>query len=118
MDASPVIAITQTSKVSDYVDSVRQAGGDPYVVGVGSTSVDDVIRGAAGVLLTGGGDVLPSLYGQPPDGSFSAAEPGRDEFELELARRAFDADIPVFAICRGVQVLNVARGGTLVQHIP
>src|SRR6185436_17164902 len=50
--------------------------------------------------------------------TFDAAEPGRDAFEMDLVRRALDADLPVFAICRGIQVLNVARGGTLLQDIP
>ena len=114
----PVIAITRTSKVADYEESVRRAGGQPWVIEAGTDSLDDVLARASGVLLSGGGDVLPSLYGESTHPSFSAAEPGRDEYELELIRRAFDADIPLFAICRGVQVLNVARGGTLVQDIP
>jgi putative glutamine amidotransferase len=66
----------------------------------------------------GGGDVLPHIYGAAAHATFDAAEQGRDEFELELVRRAVEADIPLFAICRGIQVLNVARGGTLVQDIP
>jgi putative glutamine amidotransferase len=71
-----------------------------------------------GVLLTGGGDVDPVLYGEDRHPTISDAEPGRDEFEIDLARRAMDANIPLLAICRGSQVLNVAAGGTLVQDIP
>ena len=71
-----------------------------------------------GLLLTGGGDVDPALYGEDRHPATDDAEPGRDEFEIDLARRAMDADLPVLAICRGAQVLNVAAGGTLVQDIP
>jgi putative glutamine amidotransferase len=70
------------------------------------------------VLLTGGGDVDPVLYGEDRHPTISDAEPGRDEFEIDLARRAMEADLPLLAICRGAQVLNVAAGGTLVQDIP
>ena len=81
---------------------------------------DDVDSiGVDGLLLTGGGDVLPSIYGERRASRRSiAAEPGRDEYELELVRRAVEADLPLLAICRGIQVLNVARGGTLIQDIP
>ena len=65
-----------------------------------------------------GGDVLPTMYGAIAHPTFDAAEPGRDEYEIELVRLALAADLPVFAICRGIQVLNVARGGTLIQDIP
>jgi putative glutamine amidotransferase len=61
---------------------------------------------------------LPSIYGEAAHPTYSAAEPGRDDYELELTRRALDADLPLLAICRGIQVLNVARGGSLVQDIP
>ena len=71
-----------------------------------------------GLLLTGGGDVDPILYGEERHESVRDAEPGRDRFEIDLARRAMDADLPMLAICRGSQVLNVAAGGTLVQDIP
>lgn len=111
------IAITACSKLHDYEESVRRAGGVPRVVGAGSTSPADALRDAGGLLLTGGGDVDPQLYGETPHRTFDAAEAGRDAFEIELVRRAFEADLPVFAICRGIQLLNVARGGTLVQDI-
>ena len=69
-------------------------------------------------MLTGGGDVDPALYGETPHGTFEAAETGRDAFEIALARAAVKSGIPFLAICRGMQVLNVAMGGTLVQDIP
>ena len=71
-----------------------------------------------GLLLTGGGDVDPVLYGDERHPTVEDAEPGRDEFEIDLARRAMAGDLPLLAICRGAQVLNVAAGGTLVQDIP
>ena len=69
-------------------------------------------------MLTGGGDVDPSLYGEAPHETFHASEAGRDAYEIALIRAAFEAGLPIFAICRGMQVLNVALGGTLVQDIP
>ena len=114
----PTIAITPCSKLPDYEESVRRAGGDVRELNRAADSPADVVQGVQGVLLTGGGDVLPSIYGAVPHATFDPAEPGRDEYEIELVRRAIEADVPVFAICRGIQVLNVARGGTLIQHIP
>ena len=114
----PRIAIAPCSKMHDYEESVRRAGGDVYVVAPDRESPMDIVAKSDGILLAGGGDVQPSMYGQTAHGSFDAAEAGRDDFELELVRLATEADVPLFAICRGIQVLNVARGGTLVQHIP
>ena len=114
----PVIAISRNKQLHDYEEAVRRAGGEGRLLDVAAAAPADVIRGVDGLLLTGGGDVLPSLYGVEAHPTFSAAEEGRDAYELELVKRALDADLPVFAICRGIQVLNVARGGTLVQDIP
>src|SRR3954466_11338198 len=113
----PRISIAPCSKLHDYEESVRRAGGDVHLVTAEESAMDVVAR-SAGILLAGGGDVLPAIYGHDPHASFDAAEAGRDEFELELVRLATEADVPVLAICRGIQVVNVARGGTLVQHIP
>lgn len=114
----PLIAIAPCRTRPDYEESIRRAGGDPQVLDRPADSPADVVRRFDAVLLTGGGDVHPSLYGEPTHPSFSAAEEGRDEYEMELVQRAMEADLPVLAICRGLQVLNVARGGTLVQDIP
>ena len=114
----PVIAIAPCSKLPDYEESVRRGGGSVHVLDRTADAPADVIAGVDGLLLTGGGDVLPSLYGEEAHPTFSAAESGRDAYEIELVRLALEADIPVLAICRGVQVLNVARGGTLIQDIP
>ena len=114
----PIIAIAPNKKLHDYEEAVRRAGGEPRVLDLATDSPADVIRSVGGLLLSGGGDVLPSIYGAAAHPTFDAAEAGRDSYELELVRRALEADLPVFAICRGIQVLNVARGGTLVQDIP
>jgi putative glutamine amidotransferase len=114
----PIIAIAPSAKLPDYEESVRRAGGDVRVLDRGSDHASDVIASVDGLLLIGGGDVQPSLYGAAPHPTFAPAEPGRDEYEMELVRRAIDAYLPLLAICRGIQVLNVARGGTLIQDIP
>ena len=75
------------------------------------------MRKAAGILLAGGGDVDPAIYRERAHPSFDAAEPGRDAYEIDLIRLADEADVPMLAICRGIQVVNVALGGTLVQDI-
>jgi putative glutamine amidotransferase len=113
----PIIGVTRCSRLDDYVASVEQAGGRARVLEVGE-SPRKVLNEIDGVLLTGGGDVDPVLYREERHPSVEDAEPGRDEFELDLVRRAMDADLPVLAICRGAQVLNVAAGGTLLQDIP
>src|SRR6476659_2977588 len=113
----PLIGITRCSKLDDYVASVEQAGAKVRVLEV-SDSPRALVGVLNGVVLTGGGDVDPVLYGEERHESVEDAEPGRDEFEIDLARRAVAADLPLMAICRGAQVLNVANGGTLVQDIP
>jgi len=112
-----LIAVSQNRRMTDYLESIRRAGGDPVEVGGDETPAAIVAR-AGGILLTGGGDVDPALYGEAPHSSYEAAEPGRDAFEIALARAAIEADVPLLAICRGMQVVNVAGGGTLVQDIP
>jgi putative glutamine amidotransferase len=114
----PVIAIAPCSKPHDYEAAIERAGGEILRLDRGVHRPADVITSAAGLMLPGGGDILPSLYGEAAHPAFSAAESGRDDYELELVRRALEANLPVLGICRGVQVLNVACGGSLVQHIP
>jgi len=113
----PIIGVTRCSKLEDYVASVEAAGGRPRVLEV-SDSPRKVLGEIHGLVLTGGGDIDPVFYGEDRHETVEDAEPGRDEFELDLARRAVEADLPVLAICRGAQVLNVAFGGSLVQDIP
>ena len=113
-----LIAIAQNRKMEDYLESVRRAGGEPVEVVVGGEDPQHLLRRVDGLMLTGGGDVDPTLYGETPHTTFEAAETGRDAFEIALARAAVASGIPLLAICRGMQVLNVAMGGTLVQDIP
>ena len=117
MANEPVIGVSRCSKLDDYVASVERSGARVRVLEV-SESPRTVLGVIDGVLLTGGGDFDPAFYGEARHESIQDAEPGRDEFELDLARRAMEGDVPVLAICRGAQVLNVAAGGTLVQDIP
>jgi putative glutamine amidotransferase len=114
----PRIAVTPCRRPADYDAAVRQAGGDPWVPSIGADDPNAVVRQVDGVLLTGGDDVDPALFGEPPHPAFEPAEPGRDAFELALVREALASNVPVLAICRGLQVLNVALGGTLIQDIP
>jgi putative glutamine amidotransferase len=113
----PTIGVTRCSRLDDYLSSVERAGGRARVLDV-SESPRKVVDELDGLLLTGGGDIDPVLYGDERHPTVEDAEPGRDEFEIDLARRAMAADLPLLAICRGAQVLNVAAGGTLVQDIP
>jgi putative glutamine amidotransferase len=105
--------------MADYLESVRRAGGEPIEVDAGGAEAPPaIVARVAGVMLTGGGDVDPALFGEAAHATFEAAEPGRDAFEIALARAAVEAGVPLFAICRGMQALNVAMGGSLVQDIP
>jgi putative glutamine amidotransferase len=116
-DHPPTIGITRCSKLEDYVASIEQTGARARVLEV-TESPRKVLDEVDGILLTGGGDVDPVFYGEERHPATHDAEPGRDEFEIDLARRALTGDVPLLAICRGAQVMNVAAGGTLVQDIP
>jgi putative glutamine amidotransferase len=104
--------------MADYLESVRRAGGEPVELHYQRDQVGEVVGRVNALLLTGGGDVNPSLYGEAPHATFQPSEPGRDEYEIALVQAATRAGLPIFAICRGMQLLNVALGGTLVQDIP
>lgn len=101
----------------DYIDALTKAGAEVRVM-EGAADAGDALQGVDGVLLTGGRDIDPTLYAEERHPATQDAEPGRDELELALARRALATNVPLLAICRGVQVLNVAAGGSLVQDIP
>ena len=112
-----VIGITACRKLEDYRQSIIHVGGEPRILDA-SMPVEQALAGIDALMLTGGGDVAPSRYGQTAHATVVEAEPGRDEFEIALVVAARARQLPIFAICRGVQVLNVACGGTLVQDIP
>ncbi len=108
---------------ADYACAVYLAGGLPLVAvpsmecGNASKIAAEMCSLARGLVLTGGSDILPDLFGAPPHPKLGAVDPVRDQFELALAGAAMQADLPVLAICRGMQVLNVAAGGGLIQDI-
>jgi putative glutamine amidotransferase len=104
-----------------YIDAVQAAGAvalmvppDPWV----EQHPDDVLEGLDGLVLTGGADIDPSTYGAERHPKTVNTRPDRDRAEIALALRALERDLPVLGICRGMQLLNVALGGTLIQHLP
>lgn len=103
----------------DYVRSVEQEGGLPLVLAPGRAGdAKELLKRLDALVLTGGDDVDPAFYGEQPHTSVRGLVHERDEFELALVREALERDLPLLAICRGHQVLNVAVGGTLIQDIP
>jgi putative glutamine amidotransferase len=100
-----------------YTDMVAAAGGLPVLLPP-LPGVAGVLARLDGLILSGGGDLDPASYGAARDPACGPANPDRDNAELELARHALDAALPVLGICRGMQVINVALGGTLIQHLP
>ena len=104
----------------DYVRSVRQAGGVPLLLPVDEDSrrAEALWEALDGILISGGNDVTPMLYGERIGRYCGPLDPRRDGFELALARKAVEQDLPLLCICRGMQVLNVALGGTLYQDLP
>ncbi len=103
----------------EYLRSLEGAGAVPMALPARpACDAGRVLDGLDGLLLSGGADVDPALYGQDPHPALRRIERERDEFELALVREALRRDRPVLAICRGQQVLNVAMGGTLHQDIP
>jgi gamma-glutamyl-gamma-aminobutyrate hydrolase PuuD len=102
---------------ASYADSVAAAGGEPVLLPTGAVSAEVVAR-LDGLVLAGGADVDPARYGRAPGSQTTVVRPERDESELAVLQAALDRDLPVLAICRGMQLLNVALGGDLVQHLP
>jgi len=100
-------------KIAPYDDALRQAGLEPVHI---TPDAYRPLDGLSGVVLTGGSDVNPARYGQTVNGSEGVDEE-RDRLETELLTKALELDLPVFAICRGMQLLNVVHGGTLIQHL-
>ncbi|HEY0716125.1 MAG TPA: gamma-glutamyl-gamma-aminobutyrate hydrolase family protein [Streptosporangiaceae bacterium] len=102
-----------------YTRAVERAGGTPVILPpVPAESVARLAEGLDGLVLTGGADVNPALYQDEPHEQADIPDRRRDRFELALVRAAIDADLPVLAIGRGLHILNVARGGALIQYLP
>ena len=121
----PVIGITtdfeedgKSILKNTYVQAVIRAGGLPMIVPVGlEQDVDQLVAMLDGLLLSGGNDINPMLFNEEPHEHLGEVSPSRDSSELELARRMLKTGKPILGICRGLQVLNVAVGGTLYQDL-
>lgn len=101
-----------------YVASVRRAGGTPVIVPPGNALEDEWLERIDGMVVSGGTDVDPALYGAERTPIVQDPDPERDAMELELTRLLAARDVPALFVCRGMQMLNVALGGTLHAHIP
>jgi putative glutamine amidotransferase len=102
-----------------YLEAVAAAGGIPVILApLPAGRLESIIDRLDGICLSGGPDVEPACYGADAHPELGPTEPDVDLFELGLARAARRRGLPILAICRGMQVLNVSRGGTLVQHLP
>jgi putative glutamine amidotransferase len=102
-----------------YIDQLRAAGARTAIISPGeSGDADEILEPFDGLLLVGGGDVDPRRYGMEPSEYIYGVEPDRDAFEIDVLHAADQLGIPTLCICRGMQVMNVAFGGTLVQHLP
>jgi putative glutamine amidotransferase len=129
MHPLPPVAVTASTEIirealrlrvnSAYTVSIRGAGLLPLVLPVlDAADADAALEGMSGLVLTGGEDVNPKRYGVAPHADLGAVHDGRDAFETALVHAAHERALPTLAICRGIQILNVAFGGTLVQDIP
>ena len=124
--SAPLVAITtypadtdgRVSLPNAYVAAVRAAGGRALLIAPGEPDPEGLLDLVDGLVLTGGGDVDPSLWDGPEHETVYQTDAARDELEIALAKLAVDRGVPTLAICRGIQVLNVALGGTLVVHVP
>lgn len=132
-DMKPIIGITPSpiqettasgtheryAIAASYVNAVIAAGGIPLVLPPQDGNADALLALVDGLLFSGGADIDPTHYGDDDlHPSTYDVHPLRDRFELELINKAIEQDVPTFCICRGIQILNVARGGTLLQHVP
>jgi gamma-glutamyl-gamma-aminobutyrate hydrolase PuuD len=103
---------------SDYVRAVERAGGRPLLVPPSEEDVEETLDVLDAVIFSGGSDLDPATYGQEPHPETNGVIEARDQAELAMLEAALARDMPVLAVCRGSQVLNVALGGDLVQHLP
>jgi len=123
--SKPIIGVTSHVELdykhtlsNDYVQAVIQAGGIPVILPIG---IDDEVSQIAskidGLLLTGGGDIDPLLFGEEPHPKLGMISPGRDSLEPKFITEILAADKPILAVCRGIQILNIAFGGDMYQDI-
>jgi anthranilate synthase component 2/putative glutamine amidotransferase len=102
---------------ASYADAVAESGGEPVLLPTGAVSAEAVGR-LDGLVLAGGADVDPARYDEEAGPHTTSTRPERDASEIALLQAALDRDLPLLAICRGMQLLNVLLGGTLIQHVP
>jgi gamma-glutamyl-gamma-aminobutyrate hydrolase PuuD len=103
---------------ADYLPAIERAGGRPLLVPPSTDGIEETLDSLDGIVFSGGSDIDPELYGHEQHPETKEVHRVRDDAELALLRAALERDMPVLAICRGSQVLNVARGGDLEQHLP
>ena len=123
---SPIIGITTYGANADdrydlpvdYVEAVRKAGGVPLLLPPGESNIEEILNILHGLIFSGGGDIEPTLYNGSQHPEIDRVDVERDRFKIALARAAFETDIAVMGICRGSQLLAVASGGGLVEHLP
>ncbi len=124
--SKPLIGLTSYSRndenrfnmPANYAEAIQRAGGMPVVLVPSTDNLRELINRLDGCVLTGGADIAPDLYKGKNKASIYGVNEERDSFELELTQYLVNDAIPTLAICRGLQVLNVAMGGTLIEHIP
>jgi putative glutamine amidotransferase len=124
--AQPLIGITtygrgdvsRFSLPAAYVDAVRRAGGIPVLVPPGEINLPVLVGSVSAMILTGGGDIDPNHYGGLSHAAIYGVDAERDAMELALARLLAAVKRPTLGICRGIQTINVALGGTLIEHLP
>jgi putative glutamine amidotransferase len=132
MSGKPVIGITTYAQNArwgawdlpaaliplDYVTAVERAGGRPVLIPPADDDADGVLEILDGVVFSGGADIGPGNYGADAHPETDEPQDRRDRAEMALLTAALDRDVPTLAICRGFQLLNIVRGGDLVQHLP
>jgi gamma-glutamyl-gamma-aminobutyrate hydrolase PuuD len=101
-----------------YVDAIHRAGGRTLIIPPTDHGLDETLDSLDGLVLAGGQDLDPSIYDATPHEETQPPHPERDRAEIDLIRGAAERNLPILAICRGMQVLNTARGGSLIQHLP
>ena len=101
----------------DYINAVQKAGGIPWLITPWETEVEQITASIDGLLLTGGIDINPKLYGQQPHPKIDKIDDKRDHVELAFLKQAIKNTLPIFGVCRGCQLINVLQGGSLFQHI-
>lgn len=126
MNFKPLIGITTSSQMLHgsfclsrlYVEAVRLAGGVPILIPAGEPDLSTILSRLDGLIFSGGGDIDPAIYNGVAHPTIYNVDPERDRSEISLAKLVLDTNIPVLGICRGLEVLIVATGGSLIPHLP